>query len=125
MKAVVSLYVGLKTKIKVGFEFSEEFYAVDGVHQGSVLSPFLFALVVNAVTENEREGLMKEVSYANDLALMSETIEGMKKRFPKWRSALEIKGLIGVPAKKNLGGNEVLPQFCDVCSNHDFLVHYG
>ena len=40
---------------------------------------------------------------------------------------------IAVPAQKNLGGNEVLPKFCDVCSNHDFIVystysfivHYG
>ena len=26
---------------------------------------------------------------------------------------------------KNLGGNEVLPKFCDVCPNHDFIVHFG
>ena len=32
---------------------------------------------------------------------------------------------IAVPAQKNLGGNEVLPKFCDVCPNHDFIVHFG
>ena len=26
---------------------------------------------------------------------------------------------------KNFGGNEVLPKFCDVCPNHDFIVHFG
>ena len=26
--------------------------------------------------------------------------------------------------KKFWGGNEVLPKFCDVCRNHDFLVFY-
>ena len=36
-----------------------------------------------------------------------------------------IFALIGVPAKKILGGNEVLPKSCDVCPNHDFLVLYG
>ena len=50
-------------------------------------------VVVDVVTENAREGLMKEVSYADDLVLMSETMEDLKKRFPKWRSALESKGL--------------------------------
>ena len=32
---------------------------------------------------------------------------------------------IAVPAQKNLGGNEFLPKFCDVCSNHDFIVYFG
>ena len=26
---------------------------------------------------------------------------------------------------KKLGGSEVLPKFCDVCPNNDFIVHYG
>ena len=34
---------------------------------------------------------MKEVLYAYDLVLMSEMTEGLKKRFLKWRSALEIR----------------------------------
>ena len=33
--------------------------------------------------------------------------------------------IIAVPAQKILGGNEVLPKFCDVCPNHDFRVHFG
>ena len=90
VKAVMSLYEGLMTKFKVGFEFSEEFYVAVGEHQRSVLSPLLFAIVVDVVTENAREGLMKEVLHADDLVLMSETI---KERFLQWRSALESKRL--------------------------------
>ena len=26
---------------------------------------------------------------------------------------------------KKFGGNEVLPKFCDVYLNHDFIVHFG
>ena len=36
---------------------------------------------------------MKETLYADDLALMSETMEGRKEKFLKPRSALESKGL--------------------------------
>ena len=36
---------------------------------------------------------MKEVLCADDLVLMSETMEGLKERFLKWRSALESKDL--------------------------------
>ena len=79
----MSLYEVSKTKVKVGFEFLEEFFVGVGVHQGSVLLPFLFAVVVGFVTENAREGLVKEVLYADDLVLMSETMEGLKERFLK------------------------------------------
>ena len=66
MKAVIILYEGSKTKVKIGSEFSEEFYVAVGVHQGSVLSSLLFAIVVDVVAENAREGLMKETLYADD-----------------------------------------------------------
>ena len=39
-------------------------------------------------------------------------------------STISLIGCIGVPAKK-IWGNEVLPKFCDVCPNHNFLPHYG
>ena len=93
VKAMMGLYEGSKTKIKFESEFSEEFYVAVGVHQRSVLSPLLFAIVVDVATENAREGLMKEILYADDLLLMSETMEDLKERFLKWRSALESKRL--------------------------------
>ena len=37
--AVMSLYKGAKTKVKVGTHLSEEFEVNVGVHQGSVLLP--------------------------------------------------------------------------------------
>ena len=64
VKAVMSLYEGSKIKFKVGFEFSEDFYVAFGVHQKSVLSPLLLAIVVDVVTKNSKEVLMKEVMYA-------------------------------------------------------------
>ena len=60
VKAVMSLYEGSKMKFKLGSEFSEKFYAAVGVHQESALSSLLFEIVVGVVTENTREGLMKE-----------------------------------------------------------------
>ena len=47
-----------------------------GVQQGSVLSPLVFGIVVDVVLESVRNGLMYEMLYADDLALVSETIEG-------------------------------------------------
>ena len=50
-KAVMSLYNGAKTKVKVGSGLFGEFSGNVGVHQGSVLSPPLFAIVVDVVTD--------------------------------------------------------------------------
>ena len=58
VKGVMSWYEGSKTKVKVGSKFSEGFSIAVGVHQGSVLSLLLFAIVV--VTKNAREGLIKK-----------------------------------------------------------------
>ena len=51
VRSVKSLYEGVKTRVRVDSELSEEFEVNVWMHQGSVLSPFLFAVVVDVVTE--------------------------------------------------------------------------
>ena len=87
----MSLYEGAKTK--VDSELSEEFEIIVGLHQGSVLSPFLLALVVCVVTEFTREGALSELLHADYLIHMSETIEGLRDKFLKCSEAFESKGL--------------------------------
>ena len=64
-----------------------------GMHQGSVQSPFLFVVVVDVVTEFAREGALSELLYSDDLVLMSETIEGLRNKFMKWKEPFESKAL--------------------------------
>ena len=52
--AVMSLYDGAKTRVRVGSACSEKFEEKVGVHQGSVLSPLLFPIVVDIITKNAR-----------------------------------------------------------------------
>ena len=42
-------------------ELSEEFEVKAGMHQGSVLSPFLFAVVVDVVIEFAKDGRQSEL----------------------------------------------------------------
>ena len=67
-----------RQKTRVDSELSEEFKAKVGIHQGSVLSPFLFAVLVNAVTEFSRMGELSDLLFAGDLVPMSETFKGVK-----------------------------------------------
>ena len=69
-RLVMSLYEGAKTRVRVDSELSEEFEVNVGLHQGSVLSPFLFALVLDVVTEFAREGVICVLFYADDLVLL-------------------------------------------------------
>ena len=63
VRAVMSLYEGVKTRIRVGLELSEELEVKVGVHQGSVVLLLVFVIVVDIVTENVRNGLMSEMLY--------------------------------------------------------------
>ena len=65
VRLVMSLYEGAKTRVILDSELSEEFEVKLGMHQGSVMS-FLFALIVDVVTEFAREGALSELLYADD-----------------------------------------------------------
>ena len=60
-----------------------------GMHQGSVLSPFLFAVVVDVVTKFHIEGALSELLYGDDLVLMSETIKRLRNKFLRWKETFE------------------------------------
>ena len=79
IRAIMSLYDGAKTRVKVRAAYSKEFEVEVGVQQGSVLSPLLFAIVVDVITEKTRRWVVDEKLYADDLVLMSETMEDLKK----------------------------------------------
>ena len=87
VRAVMSLYEGAKTRVRVGSAYSDEFEIKVKGHQGSVLSPLLLAIFEDVITENARSGVVNELLYADDLVLMSETVEDF------WKNVLESKGL--------------------------------
>ena len=63
-----------------------------GLHQGSVLSPLLFAADMDVVSSEARSGLPSELLYADDLVIMAPTMP-LSKRVAKWRASLLDKGL--------------------------------
>ena len=55
VQAVMNLYKDAKTRVQVGNGYSEDLNVSVGVHQGSVLSPFLFATVLDVLSEEGRK----------------------------------------------------------------------
>ena len=91
VKAVMKMYKEVLFQVKVKGEDSKEFAVRVGILQGSVILPFIFAVVMDVVTEevtNEGRALM----YADDLVLICETKEAARRRFVAWRNALETEG---------------------------------
>ena len=52
VRVVMSFYDGAKTRVRVGSAYLEEFEVKVGVHQGSMLSPLLFAIFVDVILES-------------------------------------------------------------------------
>ena len=65
---------------------SEWFGINVGVHQGSVLSPLLFIIVMETMTHSVREGLPWEMLYADDLVLVGKCEEELKEKLDSWIS---------------------------------------
>ena len=103
VRSVMGMYEGAKTMVRVDSELPEEFEVKVGMQQGSVLSHLLFTVVVDVVTEFAREDALSELLCADDLVLISETIEGLRNKLLKWKKAIESKGL-----KVSLGKTKVM-----------------
>ena len=73
---IQSMYRNARSRAKVSVTFNNDFLIQVGLHQGSVLSPLLFAIVREVIFR------LKELFYAHDL--VSETLEGLKGRSAAW-----------------------------------------
>jgi len=73
VKAVMAMYEGAQTVVRTTGGDSKAFNVKVGLHQGSVLSPLLFAIVMGMISTERRAGLPLELLYADDFILMAES----------------------------------------------------
>ena len=80
------------SRVHVGEGFSQEFEVKVGVHQRSVLSPFLFTIVLEAFSHEFQAGVAWEDLYADDLVIIADPLEECVRRLLIWKEAMEKKG---------------------------------
>jgi len=73
VEVIKSMYEDATTAVRINGRMSKGFRVNVGVHQGSVLSPLLFVIVLEALSRKFKGGLPLELLYADDLVLMAET----------------------------------------------------
>ena len=83
VSVIKAMYEDATTAVKLNGRESKGFKVKVGVHQGSVLNPLLFIIVLEALSQNFREGLPMELLYADDLVLMAETEEQLVEKINK------------------------------------------
>ena len=98
-----AMYVGSRSRTRVNTSFSEEFEVKVGVHQGSVLSPLLFIIVLEALSREFHVGCPWKMLCAHDLFFLAERFEGLMTKMAIWKNGLESKGL-----KVNMGKTKVM-----------------
>ena len=82
----------------------------------------MFAILVDVVMKSARYGLL-EILYADELALMSQTLEELRDKLWKWKEVFESKGF-----KVNLGKTKMMvsgAQDESVGSKVDHVVYVG
>ena len=88
-----SIYENVGSRVRVNETFNKDSPVQLRLHQGSVLSPLLFVIVLEALSRVIRSVCLEELLYAGDFAVVTETLEGLNGRPEVWKGALEPKWL--------------------------------
>ncbi|KAK3566893.1 hypothetical protein QTP86_004748 [Hemibagrus guttatus] len=93
VRVVQDMYERSRTVLRCAVGQTEEFKVEVGLHQGSALSPFLFAIVMDQLSEEVRQESPWTMMFADDIVMCSESREQVEENLERWRFALERRGM--------------------------------
>ena len=89
---VKDMYEGVVTSIRSPVGKTSEFPITVGLQQGSSLSPYLFALIMDELSRHIQDDIPWCMLFANDIVLIDETARGVNAKLDVWRETLESRG---------------------------------
>ena len=92
-----------RSRVRVGCNLSEEFSVKVGIHQGSCLSPLLLIMVLEALSQVFHTGCQWKNLYADDLVIITESLEELQQKLILWNTNMEGNWL-----RVNMGNTKVL-----------------
>ncbi|KAK3569694.1 hypothetical protein QTP86_002609 [Hemibagrus guttatus] len=93
VRVVQDMYERSRTVVRCAVGQTEEFNVEVGLHQGLALSPFLFAMVMDQLSEKVRQESPWTMMFADDIVICSESREQVEVNLERWRFALERRGM--------------------------------
>ncbi len=93
VRAVQDMYKDCTTAVRTAVGMTECFEVKVGLHQGSALSPFLFAVIMDRLTDTLREQSPWTMLFADDIVLCGNTLEEVQRKTERWRKELERRGM--------------------------------
>ncbi|KAK3515850.1 hypothetical protein QTP70_034718 [Hemibagrus guttatus] len=93
VRVVQDMYERSRTVVRCAVGQTEMFKVEVGLHQGSALSPFLFAMVMDQLSEEVRQESPWTMMFADDVVICNESREQVEESLERWRFALERRGM--------------------------------
>ena len=93
VRIIQDMYDVSKTAVRCAVGVTERFEVKVGLHQGSALSPCLFAMVMDRMTDEIREEAPWTMMFADDIVICSESNERVEGKLESWRYPLERRGI--------------------------------
>ena len=93
IRIVQDMYRGCGTVVRSVAGESNRFGVEVGLHQGSALSPYLFLLLMDVLTEDVRKDVPESMMFADDIVLCGDDETDMTEYLETWRRALEDRGM--------------------------------
>ncbi|KAK3568353.1 hypothetical protein QTP86_004945 [Hemibagrus guttatus] len=93
VRVVQDMYERSRTVVRCAVGQTEEFKVEVGLHQGSALSHFLFAIVMDQLSEEVRQESPLTMIFADDIVICSESREQVEENLERWRFVLERRGM--------------------------------
>ena len=89
VQLVQNMYEGCKTVVRCAVGTTESFKVKVGLHQESTLSPFLFAVIMDRLTDEVTREPPWTMLFADDIVICEETREEVERRLESWKYALD------------------------------------
>ena len=93
VRIVQDMYDDSTTAVRCAVGVTEGFEVKVGLHQGSALSPCLFAMMMDRMTDEIREEAPWTMMFADDIVICSESKEQVEEKLESWRYDLERRGM--------------------------------
>ena len=93
VKLIQDMYRGCQTKVRSAAGESGSFNVDVGMHQGSALSPYLFLILMDVLTEGVSKEVPESMMFVDDIVLCGGRDVDMTDYLDMWRKSLEERGM--------------------------------